>query len=60
MDLLVLSGGRRPYGETTPILVDFLHAAGHQIQVTENLSVLISERLLGYDGEYTKPAAKPN
>ncbi len=50
MDLLVLSGGRHPYGKTTPILVDFLHAAGHQIQVTENSSVLISERLLGYDG----------
>ena len=49
MDLLVLSGGRHPYEETTPILADFLQAAGHQVQVTENSSVLISERLRGYD-----------
>ena len=49
MDVLVLSGGRHPYEETTPILADFLQAAGHQVQVTENSSVLISERLRGYD-----------
>lgn len=49
MDLLVLSGGRHPYEESTPVLADFLQAAGHQVQVTENSSVLLSDRLRGYD-----------
>jgi hypothetical protein len=51
MDLLVFSGGRQPYKEIAPILVlaDFRQAAGHQIQVTESSSVLIYERLRGYD-----------
>ena len=40
MKLLVISGGRHPYEESTPILNDFLTAAGHDVTVTEDASVL--------------------
>ena len=29
MKLLVVSGGRHPYQESTPVLDEFLRAAGH-------------------------------
>ena len=32
MKLLVISGGRHPYEESTPVLNDFLQAAGHEVQ----------------------------
>lgn len=40
MRLLVLSGGRHPYEESTPVLESFLRAAGHEVTVTEEASVL--------------------
>ena len=40
MKLLVLSGGRHPYEESTPILQDFLKSAGHDVTVTEDAAVL--------------------
>ena len=40
MKLLVISGGRHPYAESTPILNEFLTAAGHDVTVTEDASVL--------------------
>ena len=40
MRLLVISGGRHPYGESTPVLESFLKAAGHEVTVTEDASVL--------------------
>ena len=40
MNLLVVSGGRHPYEESTPVLKDFLAAAGHTVTVTEDASVL--------------------
>ncbi|MGE3541277.1 MAG: ThuA domain-containing protein [Candidatus Tectimicrobiota bacterium] len=40
MKLLVLSGGRHPYHESTPILDTFLRGAGHEVTVTEDASVL--------------------
>ena len=40
MKLLLLSGGRHPYAETTPILSDFLSKAGHEVTITEDASVL--------------------
>ena len=43
MDLLVLSGGNHPYEETTPLLEEFLKAAGHNLQVTEDASALTSD-----------------
>ncbi|MGH8064989.1 MAG: ThuA domain-containing protein [Candidatus Entotheonellia bacterium] len=50
MKLLVLSGGRHPYHESTPILGDFLSKAGHEVTITEDASVLAhAEDLRGYD-----------
>ena len=50
MKLLVVSGGRHPYHESTPILEDFLKAAGHEVTVTEDASILASDQMRGYDG----------
>ena len=36
MQLMVVSGGRHPYAESTPILGDFLQAAGHSVTITED------------------------
>ncbi len=50
MELLVLSGGRHPYEESTPVLTRFLIQAGHTITVTEDASVLSDAgRMSGYD-----------
>jgi type 1 glutamine amidotransferase len=50
MKLLVLSGGRHPYQESTPILEAFLSTAGHQVTTTEEASVLArAADLNGYD-----------
>ena len=50
MELLVLSGGRHPYEESTPVLTRFLIQAGHTITVTEDASVLSdADRMSGYD-----------
>ena len=50
MELLVLSGGRHPYEESTPVLTRFLIQAGHTITVTEDAPVLSdAERMSGYD-----------
>ena len=40
MKLLVLSGGRHPFEESTPVLDGFLRAAGHQVTVSEDAGVL--------------------
>ena len=40
MNLIVISGGRHPYEESTPVLEEFLTAAGHGVTVTEDASVL--------------------
>ena len=40
MKLLVISGGRHPYEESTPILDEFLKKAGHDVAVKEDASVL--------------------
>lgn len=50
MKLLVISGGRHPYAESTPVLEGFLKGAGHEVTVTEDASVLAdSGRMGGYD-----------
>ena len=50
MELLVLSGGRHPYEESTPVLTRFLIEAGHTITVTQDASVLSdADRMGGYD-----------
>ena len=49
MNLLVISGGEHPYHESTPVLEDFLKAGGHEVQVTEDAGVLISDGMKDYD-----------
>lgn len=50
MNLLVISGGRHPYEESTPVLEKFLVDAGHSVNVTEDASVLADAAdLSGYD-----------
>ena len=49
MNLLVVSGGHHPYHETTPILEGFLKAAGHEVTVTEDSSILASDSMSSYD-----------
>ena len=50
MKLLVLSGGRHPYDESTPVLDRFLKAAGHDVTITEDASLLAnSANMNGYD-----------
>jgi type 1 glutamine amidotransferase len=41
--LLVITGGRHPYEESTPILESFLKSAGHDVTVTEDASALADE-----------------
>ena len=50
MNLLVISGGRHPYEESTPVLERFLKDAGHEATVTEDASVLADAAgTSGYD-----------
>ena len=50
MKLLVISGGRHPYEESTPILGDFLRAAGHAVTITEDAATLADAAAMdGYD-----------
>lgn len=50
MNLLVISGGRHPYEESTPVLEKLLTDAGHAVKVTEDASVLADAAALsGYD-----------
>ena len=50
MKLLVISGGRHPYEESTPVLDRFLKGAGHAVTVTDDAAVLAnSAELNGYD-----------
>ena len=50
MNLLVISGGRHPYEESTPVLTRFLVQAGHTVTVTEDPTILLDEgRMGGFD-----------
>ena len=50
MNLIVISGGRHPYEESTPVLEQFLTAAGHGVTVTEDAGVLADAGAMGqYD-----------
>jgi uncharacterized protein len=50
MKLLVLTGGRHPYHESTPILGDFLTKAGHEVTLTEDATALAHAANMGrYD-----------
>ena len=47
-NLLLITGGRHPYEETTPVLTAFLQDAGHDVAVSEHAEELASD-LSGYD-----------
>jgi len=50
MKVLVISGGRHPYEESTPILESFLKGAGHDVTVTEDASPLADgSAMSGYE-----------
>ena len=50
MKLLIMSGGRHPYEESTPILEGFLEGAGHNVTVMEDASILADAAGMGaYD-----------
>ncbi|SVB08102.1 uncharacterized protein METZ01_LOCUS160956, partial [marine metagenome] len=40
MNLLLMSGGRHPYEESTPVLKGFLESAGHTVTVREDAEAL--------------------
>lgn len=50
MKLLVITGGRHPYEESTPVLEGFLKSAGHDVTVTEDAAILSrSSDMNGFD-----------
>ena len=49
MNLLVVTGGRHPYEESTPILAELLKQNGHEVRVTEDPSVLVTDAMQDYD-----------
>ena len=49
MEILVLSGGRHPYEESTPVLEKFLTAVGHSVEVTEDAAALTSGKMKDTD-----------
>ncbi len=59
MKLLVVSGGRHPYEESTPVLEGFLKSAGHDVMVTDDASVLAnSSSMSAYDALVFNPGGK--
>lgn len=49
MRLLLITGGRHKFYETTPVIGRFLREAGHTVQVTRRASELIRPSLAAYD-----------
>lgn len=49
MNLLVISGGKHPYHQSTPVLIDFLKSANHTVDLTENPAVLLADKMQRYD-----------
>ena len=49
MNLLVLSGGAHPYHESTPVLLDFLRDGGHEVQMTEDAGILLTDAMATFD-----------
>ncbi len=43
MKLLLLTGGKHPYEETTPVMTDFLKEAGHEVTVSEKAGELAGD-----------------
>ena len=49
MNLLVISGGGHPYHESTPVLLDFLGKDGHEVQMSEDASILTTDAMKEFD-----------
>lgn len=49
MNLLVVSGGRHPYEESTPVLLEFLRGAGHEVRMTEDTAILTTDDMQEFD-----------
>ena len=46
MRLLVISGGRHPYEESTPVLDGFLKRAGHDVSVHWTTEILTADSII--------------
>ena len=60
MRLLLLTGGRHPYHESTPILTRTLRGAGHTVKVSNSAKELASPTLKGYDAIVLNTRRKPD
>jgi len=49
MNLLIVSGGRHPYEESTPLLLEFLRENGHEAQISEDPSILTTPAMQEFD-----------
>jgi type 1 glutamine amidotransferase len=59
MRLLLLTGGRHPYHESTPILARAMRAGGHTVKVSNSAQELLSPGLRGYDAIVLNTRRRP-
>ena len=57
--LLLITGGKHPYEETTPVMTEFLTAAGHEVDVSESASELAGD-LSAYDAIVLNTLRQPD
>ena len=58
MNLLLVTGGKHPYEESTPVLQEFLEEAGHSITLSESADELAGD-LSGFDAIVLNTWRKP-
>ncbi len=58
MNLLLITGGKHPYEESTPVLTDFLQEAGHTVTVSESAEEL-GGSLDGFDAVVLNTLRQP-
>ena len=59
MNLLLITGGKHPYEESTPVLQGFLEEAGHSITLSESAGEL-AEDLSGFDAIVLNTLRQPD
>lgn len=59
MNLLLLTGGKHPYEESTPVMTEFLKEAGHSVTVSESASELAGP-LDGFDAIVLNTLRQPD